>query len=183
MPLSIKQIDETISYMDETYDANFGSWIRNEDNCKIVGTNLKKYLNSYRESEFITVLKWVVRDWTLRSIILLSKKLIMEDISEYYQRKIRILSGLVYTWNPIFVSEFILAVSMEIPLEQRIELMVSVLNVFESRKLSEILSQIEDKVDSRIRKELFKKFKEGVYLVTKDEWKRRNSMLEAFNAM
>ncbi|ELA41135.1 uncharacterized protein VICG_01834 [Vittaforma corneae ATCC 50505] len=187
MPLTLKQIDETILFMDKTYDANFGNWIRNEDNCKIVGCSLKKYLECYRESEFITVLKWIVKDWTLKSIILLSKKLILEDIIgmgiEAYTKRIRVLSGLIFTWNPIFISEFILACTVELTVTQKTDFMVSILNVFDSKKLSEILSQIESKIDVQTKKELVRKFKDSVYLETKDQWKRRGSMLEAYNIM
>jgi len=187
MPLSLKQIDDTIFFMDSTYDANFGNWIRNEDNCKIVGSNLRKYVESYRESEFITVLKWIVKDWTLRSIILLTKKLVLEDLvgmsHEAYARRVRILSGLIFTWNPIFISEFVLANTAELTVGQRTDFMVCVLNVFDSKKLGEILAQVESKIDSVTKRELVKKFKGAVYLETKDQWKRRNSMLEAYNIM
>lgn len=187
MPLKLKQIEDTIIYMDETYDANFGNWIRNEDNCKIVGCNLKRYVDSYRESEFITVLKWVVKDWTLRSIILLSKKLILEDLvgmgEEAYAKRVRILSGLVYTWNPIFIAEFLLAGTAELTVAQKTDFMVHLLGVFDSKKLSEILSQLESKIDVQTKRELVRKFKDSIYMDVKDEWKRRNSMLEAYNIM
>ncbi|KAM0680499.1 hypothetical protein GINT2_001187 [Glugoides intestinalis] len=187
MPLTIKQISETINYMDDTYDANFGNWIRNEDNSKIVGSNLKRYIDNYRESETITVIKWIVKDWTLRSIILLARKLIMEDIvgmsAEAYTKRIRILSGLVYTWNPIFISEFLLASTSEMTVAQKTEFMAGILGVFESKKLGEVLSQLEAKIDGPTKKELIKKFKETIYIATNDQLKRRSSMLEAYRIM
>lgn len=185
MALTLKQITETINFMDETYDANFGEWIRNEDNCKIVGCNLKKYLENYRESEFITVVKWIVKDWTLKSIILFAKKMVIEDLflseNELYARKVKILSGLIYTWNPIFTSEFLLACSAELTIAQRTDFIVCVLNVFDNKKLSEILSQIESKIDSKTKKELVKKFKDSIYSPCAHPWKRTHSMLEAYN--
>ncbi len=187
MPLTLKQISETINFMDETYDANFGEWIRNEDNCKIVGCNLKRYIENYRESEFITVVKWIVKDWTLKSIILFSKKMILEDLDnsnlELYARKVKILSGLIFTWNPIFTSEFLLACSSELSTSQRTDFMVGVLNVFDNKKLSEILSQIESKIDLQTKKELVKKFKDSIYNNGPDQWKRTSSMLESYNIM
>lgn len=185
MALCLKQIDESIDYMDRTYDANFCQWIRNEDNCKIVGNNLKKYFSCYRDSEFITVVKWIVKDWTLKSIILFSKKLILEDLlslnSEAYAKRVRVLSGLIYTWNPIFISEYLLACSAEFTNSQKTDFLVCVLNVFESKKLSEILTQIECKTDSAIKKELALKFKDSIYSQSGDRWKRTGSMLEAYN--
>ena len=80
MALCLKKIEQSINLMDETFDANFGDWIRNEDNCKIVGSNLKRYIEKYKISDFITVVKWIVKDWTLKSIILFSKKLIVDDL-------------------------------------------------------------------------------------------------------
>lgn len=187
MPLTLKQITETISFMDEKYDANFEDWIKNEDNCKIVGCNLKKYIESYRESEFITVVKWVVKDWTLKSIIIFSKKMIIEDLfvasPELYARKVKILSGLIYTWSPIFTSEFLIACTAELTSSQRIDFMVCVLSVFDSKKLSEILSQLENKLDPQTKKDLVKKFKDSIYSPNSNQWKRTSSMLESYNIM
>lgn len=185
MPLSLKQIEDTINFMDSTYDANFGNWIRNEDNCKIVAGNLKKYIECYRESEFITVLKWIVKEWTLRSIIVLTKKLFIEDLGavtpEDYTRRIRILSGLVFTWSPLFISEFLLANTVEMRPIPRTDFMAGVLNVFDSAKLGDILGQIKGKMNVETQTELVKKLRRSVYLPTRDEWKRRSSMLEAYN--
>lgn len=157
MPLTLKQITETINFMDETYDANFEEWIKNEDNCKIVGCNLKKYIESYRESDFIIVVKWIVKDWTLKSIIIFSKKMIIEDLHvsspELYTRKVKILSGLIYTWSPIFTSEFLIACTTELTTTQRIDFMASALSVFDSKKLAEILSQLESKLDAQSKKD------------------------------
>lgn len=187
MPLTLNQIEDTIMFMDKTYDANFREWIRNEDNCKLVGSNLKKYIDCYRESEFITVLKWIVKDWTLRSIIVLSKKLVIESLigmeRELYTKRVRILSGLIFTWNPIFISEYVLASTVELTVGQKTDFMACLLNVFDSKKLSEILSQIESKIDVSTKKELVKKFKDSIYYETNDQWKRRGSILEAYNIM
>lgn len=185
MGLCLKKIEQTISMMDETYDANFGEWIKNEDNCKVVGLNLKKYIEKYKPSDFITVVKWIVKDWTLKSIILFSRKLIIEDLThktlEEYNVRIKILSGLVYTWNPIFISEFLLASTGEFTNDRKAEFFVALLRVFESRKLSEILAQIENKTDPELRNELIKRFKEGIYKHSDDAMKRTNSLVDAYN--
>lgn len=184
MPLTLKQIDDTIEYMDKTYDANFCQWIKNEDNCKIVGNNLKKYLGSYRDSEFITVIKWVVKDWTLKSIIIFSKKLFIEDICDIdpdqYAKRIKIISGLVYTWGPMFVSEFLLTCSVDMSKDQKTDFLVCVLNVFESKKLAEILLEIESKTDLETKMEIVDKFENKIYKNTSDRWRRTDSMLDAY---
>ena len=187
MPLSLRKITQTIRYMDETYDANFEDWIKNEDNCKIVGSNLKKYIEMYRESEFIVVIKWIVKEWTLKSIIIFAKKMIIEDLAtintELYTRKAKILSGLIYTWNPIFTAEFLISCTNELTVTQRARFIISVLNVFDSRKLSEILSQLESKVDPETKTEIVKNFKTPIYNSGEDRWKRTTSMVDSFNIM
>ena len=185
MALCLKKIEKSISQMDEMYDANFGEWIRNEDNCKIVGSNLKRYIEKYKISEFITVVKWIVKDWTLKSIILFSKKLILDDLftktSEEYTRRIKIISGFIYTWNPIFISEFLMATAVDLTIEKRADFFVGIMSVFETKKLSEILSQIEGKTDQEMKNVLVKRFKDSIYQPTNDKWKRTSSLVDAFN--
>lgn len=207
MALCLKKIETSVSAMDETYDANFGEWIRNEDNCKIVGSNLKRYVDKYKVSDFITVVKWIVKDWTLKSIILFSKKLIIDGLAsramdkgsiqnrtstenlhgesytdtEEYTRRIKILSGFIYTWNPIFISEFLMASTADFPLEIKAEFYIGILDAFENKKLSDILSQIEEKTDQELKDLLAKKFKDDIYRLTDDKWKRTNSLIDAFN--
>lgn len=187
MARSLKQIDETIDYMDKTYDANFCQWIKNEDNCKIVGNNLKKYLKSYKDSEFITVIKWVVKDWTLKSIIIFSKKLFLEDIleldQEQYAKRIKIISGLIYTWGPMFISEFLLTCTSEMKKNQKTDFLVNVLNIFDTKKLTEILIEIENKTDCDTKREIENKFENSIYKNTCDKWKRTSSMMDAYNLM
>lgn len=185
MTLCLKKIEKTVNMMDETYDANFGEWIRNEDNCKIVGQNLRRYISNYKTSEFIVVVKWIVKDWTLKSIILFSKKLILDSLFDYsgeeYARRIQIVSGFIYTWNPIFIAEFLLATTMQMEVNQRVDIVARLLSVFEIKKLSEILSQIEGKTDQETKDLLVKKFAGAIYKHTGNTWERTNSLVDAFN--
>ncbi|KAI4291760.1 hypothetical protein PAPHI01_1034 [Pancytospora philotis] len=185
MALCLEEIEKSVSMMDDAYDANFGEWIRNEDNCKIVGANLKRYIDKYRASEFIVVVKWIVKDWTLKSIILFSKKLVVDDIfshaPEEHARRVQIVSGFIYTWNPIFVAEFLLAVTMQMDTRQRVDLVSRLLNAFEPRKLSEILAQIEGKTDQETKELLVKEFASTIYKQTSTKWERTNSLVNAFN--
>ncbi|KAG0437886.1 hypothetical protein DMUE_3424 [Dictyocoela muelleri] len=79
MVLSLDDFENRIYNMDSKYDANFGDWIRNEDNARIVGYHLRKYIDDYSTEDFIVALKWIVKDWTLRNIIVLVQKMIFED--------------------------------------------------------------------------------------------------------
>ncbi|KAL6121560.1 hypothetical protein NUSPORA_01505 [Nucleospora cyclopteri] len=190
--------------MDATYDANFGEWIRNEQNCRVVGQNIKKYIGRYRESEFITVIKWVVKDWTLKSIILFVRKMITDDLfignkenlpshkngrkqtgkfDHTFDNKIAIISGIIFTWNSLFIAEFLLSTAADFSPDQRCEYYHKILSVFEQKKLSEILLQIENKIDSKTKEKLVEKFKGEIYKRTDDTWQRTGSMLDAMNLL
>ena len=80
MTKTLESIEESIRLMDSIYDANFGEWIRNEQNCKVVGQNIKKYIGKYDDSDFIMVIKWIVKEWTLKGIMQFTKKFITDDL-------------------------------------------------------------------------------------------------------
>ena len=192
---TLESIEESISAMDSIYDANFGEWIRNETNCKTVAFNIKKYLVMYKSSDFIVVIKWIVKDWTLKSIINLMKHLITDDLyrnipscldelnpytqiylknKQMYEYKLNIVSGIVYTWNTLFIAEFILATSVNFNEEQRAEYFYNVLEVFNRQKLSEILLQIESKLVNETKDKLIERFTKGG-----EKRKRTGSILDA----
>lgn len=189
--LSKQTIEATVHAMDKLYDANFGDWIRNEENCKIIGANMRRYLSAYRESEFITVVKWIVRDWTLKSIILFTRRLLMVETPQTDQfdaqsgdlgiRTVKILSGFIYTWNPVFIAEFLLSVTASYTSDERASLIVDVLGAFEPRKLSEILSLLQTKADESLRRSLTVRTKSGVYGIGHEKWDRTQSLIDAFN--
>jgi len=187
MSLTIKSIEQTVQLMDDTYDANFGEWIRNEDNCKIVGACLQKYIERYRASEIITVVKWIIKDWTLKSIILFTRKFVTDDIlykiGDDYAKRIEILTGYIYTWDSIFVSEFLLTVTSVFYKEARADVIVDVLRAFEDRKQTEILSQIEAKKEYPGGVELVGQLKRVVYKCPKQRTNRTGSLVDAFNLM
>ncbi|KAM0672051.1 hypothetical protein CWI42_042090 [Ordospora colligata] len=192
MGLCLDKIEESIAYMDETYDANFGDWIRNEDNARIVAYNMRKYVDCYKPSDFIIVVKWIVKDWTLKSIIIFSKKMLIEDLKALgfrktdddkskYNRRAKIVSGLVYTWNPVFITEFVISVTRSFTPNEKCRLLTNMLEIFEPKKISEILSQLETKIDQRTWNELFKTFNADSFKTSKQRIKRTASMLRAYN--
>ncbi|ADM11447.1 uncharacterized protein Eint_041600 [Encephalitozoon intestinalis ATCC 50506] len=192
MGLCLEKIEKSISYMDDTYDANFGEWIRNEDNARIVAYNMKKYVDNYKTSDFIIVVKWIVKDWTLKSIIIFSKKMLVEDIKvlsfrrteedkEKYNKRVRIISGLIFTWNPVFITEFMVSITRSFAANEKSRLLISLLEAFEPRKLSEILSQLETKIDQKAWNELFKTFNEEASKKSRPRSKRTASILRAYN--
>lgn len=191
MGLCLEKIEKSICYMDETYDANFGDWIRNEDNARVVAYNMKKYIDSYKTSDFIVVVKWIVKDWTLKSIIVFSKKMLVEDIKalsfkavgedeEKYRRRVRILSGLVFTWNPVFITEFIVSTTRAFSTNEKCKLLLSLLEAFEPKKLSDVLVQLEAKIEQKVWSELVKSFNEDTKK-PRQRTRRTVSMLKAFN--
>lgn len=143
--MKMSDIENSIKYMDETYDANFGDWIRNEENVRIVAHNLKKYVNLYSADKFIIVLKYVVKDWTLRSIIVLIKKIFDKEIN------VEIVQGLVYTWNSIFIAEFVVSLMKNKGLSDKAEFVRVFFDCFEKEKINQILSHMESKIEGRIR--------------------------------
>lgn len=190
--LTLDQIEKSIMYMDDTYDANFGEWIRNEDNSRIVAYNMKKYVDTYSVSNVIVVIKWIVKDWTLKSIIIFTKKMLIEDIKmltfkesdsekEKYFNRIRIVSGLIYTWNPLFISEFILSTTKYFTSEERTKLLKVLLDSLENNKLSDVLNHLNGKIDNKVRNELLKEFNIEERSKRKNQAKRSESMIEAYN--
>ncbi|EPR78904.1 hypothetical protein SLOPH_1708 [Spraguea lophii 42_110] len=162
MALTFKKIGETVYKMDSTYDANFGDWIRNEENSRIIGHHLSQYVDEYSVDDIILVLKWIVKDWTLRSIILLSRKMIIEDLminkdKKKILKRIDIIKGLVETWNSIFISEFIISVIKTFTNEEKTEFIKVLLSTFEINKRKDILYQIKPKVDSDIKLDINEK--------------------------
>lgn len=169
MTLSLDDIEITIYKMDKHYDANFGIWVRNEKNAAIVGYHLNKYIDDYNTSDFIVVIKWIVRSWTLRSIIILSKSMVLYDIqnmsnsrkSENYKNfksRTCILSGLIYTWSNIFIVEFLLAFSKNLNTQQKCKFFVNMLVYFENSKKQILIKLINSKTENKVRNVLSRAF-------------------------
>ncbi|KAM0677862.1 hypothetical protein BDAP_001540 [Binucleata daphniae] len=141
--------------MDETYDANFGDWIRNEENARIVAHNLKKYVKEYSTDKFIVCLKYIVKDWTLRSIITLVKK-IFDNNNDIYNLDnqsdmIEILQGLVYTWNSIFISEFVISLLKNQNISYKIKFCKVFFDCFTKSKIRQILVHMENKIEIQVK--------------------------------
>ncbi|EQB61923.1 protein with wd40 repeat [Vairimorpha apis BRL 01] len=177
--LTLEKIENSINFMDDTYDANFGEWIRNEDNCRIVAYNMKKYVNKYSTSNMIVAIKWIVKDWTLKSIIIFTKKMIIEDIKgdiDNQLEKIKIISGLIYTWNPLFISEFILATTKNFMVDEKIKFLNYMLESFEYKKINEIFKQLDNKLELKVKNEIMVECR-----LKRRRLKRSKSIIEAYN--
>ncbi|EEQ81739.1 hypothetical protein NCER_101709 [Vairimorpha ceranae BRL01] len=185
--LSLEQIEKSILFMDETYDANFGEWIRNEDNCRIIAYNMKKYIDKYSVSNMIVVIKWIVKDWTLKSIIIFTKKMLFEDIKNFifkesdlerkkFHNRIKIVSGLIYTWNSLFISEFIIATTKIFSIEEKSYLLKMMLESFDQKKFSEIMEHLDNKMEFSVKNEL-----SNICGTKKRRPKRSRSIIEAYN--
>lgn len=150
MSLTLEKIEATICNMDQTYDANFGEWIRNEENCRIIAYHLKRYILEYPAHDFVVVLKWTVKDWTLRSIIILTKMMIIIDIEIHFEQKMDILQGLIFTWHPAFIAEFLISTS-KILNDEKIKksFMIKLLQEFDKHVIEAIIGEIGDKIDQK----------------------------------
>lgn len=156
--LTFQSIQSSVVFMDETYDANFGEWIRNEENARIVGYNLRKYVNIYERDSIIIIIKWVVKDWTLRNIISLMKKMIIEDLQINTYKKLDIVAGVIYTWNPVFVGEFFGAMLKAInKYEQKVIFAELLFKDFSKKKIEGVINHVESKMDINIRNMIVKR--------------------------
>ncbi len=186
MEFSLKSVDDSVSKMDKIYDANFGEWIRNERNCRVVGANLRKYLSKYKPSKFIIVIKWIVKDWTLKSIIIFFQKFVIDGLgqktSKEYKTRIEIIAGSIYTWNTIFISEFLSALTESFSNTAKADLYVSVLNEFENEKSLQILTHISNKIDSQLKALICEAWNHSVY-ANSGKPKRTNSVSKAFHIL
>ncbi|ORE00176.1 hypothetical protein A0H76_2059 [Hepatospora eriocheir] len=180
-------IEHSVTKMDNEYGANFMEWIKNEQNCKLIGSHLKKYINLYRESKTITTIKWISADWTLRSIILLSRVLLLDppkslnecDHTKYKKSVPRIMFGCIYTWNPIFIGEYLLSVTSSLNNSEKSEILYQILNEFNSDKLKAILTVLDKKCNKELKILLLNKFKNRIYMNNTDKWERTDSFLDA----
>lgn len=149
--LSFQKIHSSVVFMDETYDANFGEWIRNEENARIVGHNLEKYISIYDSDSIIVSIKWIVKDWTLRGIISLMKKMILNDLHCDIHKRLDIAAGVIYTWNTVFVGEFLVAMIKSINANDDKILFAELLfKDFEIGKIEEVVKQLGGKLDGKI---------------------------------
>merc|ERR1712003_45773 len=180
MSLTLEKIEKSINAMDNTYDANFGDWIRNEDNCKIISHHLKKYTLEYPSHDFVVVLKWTVKDWTLRSIIILCKMMIVADIETAFDRKMEILQGLIFTWHPAFVAEFILSTSKMIRSTLKASYCSRLLEDFESDRVKIIIAEMGDKIDSELKESVVSILAE---CKTKKRCVKRKRLIDAYQIL
>lgn len=180
MPLTLEKIEKTVSSMDQTYDANFGEWIRNEENSKIIAYHLKKYIVKYPTHDFVVVLKWIVKDWTLRSIIILTKMMIVTDIEIAFEKKMDILQGLIFTWNPVFITEFVVSVSKGLTAQTKKTFVLRLFEEFEKERIKMVLEHMENKMDDGIKTMLIKSINGNQ---RKKRSVKRKRLLEAYNIL
>ncbi|KAF7682977.1 hypothetical protein TCON_1814 [Astathelohania contejeani] len=186
MPKTLDEIEMTVNEMDDTYDANFGEWIRNEENGVIIGHSLQQYIMEYNTSDVIIVLKWIVKDWTLRSIIVLVNKIITNDIiflmndplfRYEYNKKVIILQGLIYTWNSAYCSELLFALTLNFPLYEKVHFIKNVLEGLEKDQSEEIIVYLEDKIGKKKSNEI------KMHLIGKENSEIEPDLLNAFKIL
>lgn len=167
MQRTAKDVDRTIKEMDKQYDANFGEWVRSEENIDIVSTNLKKYLNEYTEATFSEVLKWITEDWVLPSKVFLIYKIFCKqlfknnspDEIEQSKKAVRTIKKIIETWTPTQISDLILEFLTDMQKEEKRLFLLWILEDFEHEKLTEVFIRIDTIVDWSLKISIIKNSK------------------------
>ncbi|KAI5171166.1 hypothetical protein NEFER03_0568 [Nematocida sp. LUAm3] len=167
---TVADIEETIKEMDKQYDANFGEWVRNEDNLDLLSTNFKKYLYDYTEETFSEVLRWVTNSWTNTSKSILFKSLFIKDLfsdnpsnperTDLQSKKIRMVKNMTEKWHSMDIAEFMLMCMSDLTGDT--ERQIYVLWMFEgvpSHKLTDIFVRIDKVLDWPMKVSIIKKNK------------------------
>ncbi|KAF7701705.1 hypothetical protein CDIK_0583 [Cucumispora dikerogammari] len=148
--LTIEKVEESIILMDSKYEANFGEWIQNSVNCKTIGTHLRQYIQEYSLEDNVIVLKWIVRKWTLKSIVNLCTNLLVEKDencnTKLSLKKIAVCQGIIFTWNTDFITEFVNAVAGNLSYSQSLMLRfyANIFSAFDDEKFKEILGYLKE---------------------------------------
>lgn len=74
-----KDVDRNIGFMDRTYDASFGKWVKCEDNIDVTATHMKRLTADIEAKIVINGLRWLISDWTLGSITRFVKLMFTND--------------------------------------------------------------------------------------------------------
>ncbi|KAI5179776.1 hypothetical protein NEOKW01_0239 [Nematocida sp. AWRm80] len=167
MKRTIEDIDATVKEMDCQYDANFGEWVRSEENLEIIVANFKKYLHQYTEQTFSEVLKWIVTGWKTSTRIVLLKKLLSKQLFrdntpsqlESSRRIIRIIKSVIENWSPAQVSELIIEFLADMKKEEKRVFLLWLLEDFTHHKLTEIFIRIDNIVDWSLKISIIKNSK------------------------
>jgi len=162
-------IGATIQEMDQQYDANFGEWIRTEDNIDILAINLKRYIEEYNEETFAEVLKWITECWSLVSRIALLKKLFSSLIfredtlqqTEKSKKYVKILKIATAVWSAAHLSELILEFLVDLRKEEKKTFLLWLLEDCSQKKLTEIFIRVDNIIDWSLKIAIIKNGKVG----------------------
>lgn len=154
--LTIEKVEQSIEFMDLKYEANFGDWIQNEINSKTIGIYFRNYVKDNSIHDLVIVLKWIVKKWTLKSIINLCTNILMENgNSNIYLslKKINICQGVIYTWNSEFCSEFVYCLSKNLKQIIKLRFFANIFSNFSDEKVNDIIILLKEK---KVSKEIIK---------------------------
>ncbi|EHY65553.1 hypothetical protein NEAUS04_2407 [Nematocida ausubeli] len=165
----IKDIDNTIKEMDKQYDANFGDWVRSEENLDVLSVNLKKYVYKYDQELFTAVISWITNDWAFNSKVKLIYKVFRdglfhtnspEDIQNS-KDSIFIIKKIIKNWSVLQVSELIIEFITEMEKEEKKLFLLWVLDEVPHDRLTEIFIRIDNSVDWALKITIIKHNKMG----------------------
>ncbi|OAG29032.1 hypothetical protein NEDG_01171 [Nematocida displodere] len=162
---TVEDIDATIREMDNQYDANFGEWVRSEDNLDILATNLRGYLEEYTPETFAEVLKWITIKWKSSSRIFLLKLLFKEEVFKENHaaspkptpRTNIILKRVIDTWTNAQISDFLIEFLNGMGREEKRVFLFVIVENFTHQQLTEIFIRIDSIVDWSLKISIIKK--------------------------
>lgn len=174
---TVEDIGSIIRDMDRKYDANFGTWVRGEENIDTIVFNLKKYIDKYSEQIFSEALKWITEKWRIESRIAFMKKLLSEQLfrdnsetqKEVSKRNIRILRNVLKAWKAAEVTELITSFLTGMEKEERKLFLLWVLEEFNHEQITEIFIRIDHLVDWSTKISILKSFKYNIPTRTEKE--------------
>ncbi|KAF7693712.1 hypothetical protein CDIK_2155 [Cucumispora dikerogammari] len=98
--LKKEEIENSISIMSAKYDTDFGEWIQNPVNCRLIGIEMRQYIEEYPLEDCIFVFKWIVRNWTFMPIVELCSNFLAEKNDKCNVKtslkKISICQGIIF---------------------------------------------------------------------------------------
>lgn len=162
--LTEKDVENSILTMDKDYEANFGDWIRNEQNSETVGVCLRNHMEGHSIEDAKVVIKWITKNWTLNSIIFLFIGLLNEPFQHNIKlsvKKMVISQRIALEWNVEFICVFLIQIYENLSLTS-----------LKERFLANFIFGISEDLFNKIKEELIRKgfSKKKVRLLEK-EWK------------
>lgn len=169
-PRTSHEIETTVREMDREYDANFGDWVRNQENVGLISANIKKYVQEYTEETFAEVLRWITKKWhAVQQVALLKKlfhdELFEENTSDNFQllrKKLGILKNVMSNWSALQVSELLTEFLRDMKKDDKKIFLTEILQDYDQQKITEIFIRIDNLIDWSLKLSIIKQKKQQI---------------------